>query len=204
MGNSVNNVQFLGEENAQILSSQAKSAQAAGSGSDKISQENVLLYVVILLSQSVGIQSDASVIKAKQMQANASQQIQVEKQEENVTWKTIPDKKTTKVKYVKSTHDVCHRSGPFVGDTTWHDTVDYGYRTQTINASSIDQANAQNFNGNVIRQALQGKISILQQNAGISETDVSELVQFSNESTQKASYVLSLIEDLTNKALMQQ
>lgn len=176
-----------------------KEAAQAGGAPQGASQQDVMALAYYYLVQAATITSENALVQAKQTQANANAQQQLDNEAAQLKWYYVSNLKTTHHKtYIAHTH--------------WHwkfwshgfHYTTYQKVTWTTHKNQLTVTNQQTKNEQVAaeRQFLTQKMGVLQQMASVGETHINSINDEASQSMQESSQILQIIQNLTFQALL--
>lgn len=170
----------------------------ASKGGNSPDVSDAVVFAFFLLTESIQIQSESTLNKAKALEANAQAEQSIISKLKELKWNSVPQvqKKTDRHTHWHSRAVVTPDGG---GTVINYKT--YSYTSHVVNGTQIANANAANAEGDKMRQDMQTQLATLQQNAQIGDTMVNSTVNEMTQTTQEASGLATMLKTLTNKIL---
>ncbi len=190
-------------KNKQVLQG-AKTASSSGPNapafSNDVSSALMFAFTCLLTASNVRCQSVAT--QAKASQANASAQEELLNAEQKLGVYGIPAPQEAQTPHmVYNPHYkyyVLTVNGGFEKKYRGQWVQD-GWDSVLKNQAAIDAVNDKNQANDKIRNDLQNKVVVYQQNAKLISTNIDINVQGNNDSSQEAVYLLQMLKAITNK-----
>lgn len=146
-------------------------------------QESALLFAYMEILQSVNLNHETASIQAKELQNNAQAQENIIAQEGNFAFLTLPQSQlfTTKVE-LSSTGAAQNVQIP-----------------KTVSASVLQNFQEKNQVVSSVRTVFEDQLTVMRQNAQISETNLNTVMNEDQQSVQEGSSLMQMLVSLTNQ-----